>query len=102
VYLDPWTAVHTEQATRLEEELRREVAEGHVLHGRPARAIARRVDRDDVLFELQDDHACAVVHLTWCQGVERPPWPSTHIFESLSAWMNKAMHDDHRDYMGEE
>lgn len=40
-----------------------------VLYGLTARAVAARIDRDDVLFEIEGaDMALAVVHLTWRKG----------------------------------
>jgi hypothetical protein len=46
-----------------ERELRREVAPGHALHGRPWRVIAKALPNDDVIAECEDE--VAVVHLTW-------------------------------------
>jgi hypothetical protein len=52
-------------ANKLEDEYASEIAKGHPLYGVPVRAIGRRTDRDDVLFQLLR-HLCddAVVHLT--------------------------------------
>jgi len=58
--------------TRFEDEYATEIGKCHSLYGVPVRAIARRIDRDDVLFQLLR-HLCdyAVVHLTW-SGREEP------------------------------
>jgi hypothetical protein len=64
----PW---HKEDQP-LHEELRRELSGRHQLYGVTARAVARRQDNDDVLFELFGSNApaeFAMVHLT---GSSRP------------------------------
>jgi len=82
----PWMAVFEGDAASLEQELAREVGPGHRLAGRTVRAIARRADQDDVLFELLDSGECAVVHLTWGARPEQPPFPSTRTYPSMEAW----------------
>ena len=61
-------------------ELRREVAPGHVLHDRATRVIARAMPNDDVVVECEEE--VAVVHLTWTQRQDRPPWPRTTFIAS--------------------
>ncbi len=51
-FLEPWAAV-TSHAANLEAEVRREVSEGHPLHGSSPSAVAQRTDSDDVLFRLE-------------------------------------------------
>jgi hypothetical protein len=69
------------EAAQLAQELLRELVEGHPLHGRPARAIARRIDKDDVAFEIERSGLC-VVHLTWAvTGDAR--WPRFDLVEHL-------------------
>src|SRR5436309_988870 len=62
----PWEPIDEGMAIRFEEEFATEIGKGHPLYGVPVRAVGRRIDRDDVLFELLR-HLCdyAVVHLTW-------------------------------------
>ena len=74
--IDPKTCLY------LENELREEVDQGHILFHRSARAIAHRRDRDDVLFEVDSPAQFALVHLTYTSP-ERPPFPMTVLFESL-------------------
>jgi hypothetical protein len=70
----------------LEQQLAREVGRDHVLHGVEVRAVARRHDRDDVVFALPDGRF-AEVHLTWAQDRERDPrWPATVIYADREAW----------------
>ena len=75
----------------LEAELRRELIAGHPLYGLAVRAVARRVDNDDVLFEITDSSARhALVHLTWSGKPERSPkWPWTQVFPGLSSFMRR-------------
>src|SRR5437868_14416611 len=68
-------------------ELLLELKPGHPLFGLPVAPVARRYDQDDVLFEVLDGSGrVAEVHLTWAGGRERPPWPSTSLFDSFAAW----------------
>jgi hypothetical protein len=54
---------------------------GHALKSVKVRAVARRLDRDDVAFELVDGRRC-VVHLTW--NVETDPrWPHSEVVSAL-------------------
>jgi hypothetical protein len=85
---DPWYSIEGQAEIQgmLEAELAKELPPGHVLSGRPVRAIGQRCDNDDVLYVLEDERSgYAVVHLTWCRGREEaPPWPVTTLFENRS------------------
>ena len=97
-WLEPWYPVDAfgaeravDMAATLEQQLRREICERHVLHGESVRLIARRADTDDVLFALSGGRV-AEVHLTWRQGTEPDPrWPDTRIFASLEEWRRESM-----------
>ena len=57
-FMTPWRIIedsyeNQNRAGRLSERLQSEVPEKHVLHGLKVRAIATRIDRDDVLFEIE-------------------------------------------------
>jgi hypothetical protein len=93
-WLDPWSPT----APGLESELAREIGPGHVLAGRRAIAVGRRVDNDDVLFHLPDGPALlAVVHLTWTGQRERSPeWPATALYRSVAEFAERRMRPDHR------
>jgi hypothetical protein len=97
-WLPPWEPTELDLAA----ELAREVGPGHPLHGRPAVAVGRRVDCDDVLFWLPDGPAAlAVVHLTWTGKRERAPqWPWVVLYGSIAEWLEKGMRADHVEYMG--
>ena len=101
-WLEPWcalTEVDTECARALERVLGREMASGHPLYDLPVKAVARRGDNDDVLFELLDGTGrVAVVHPTWTQSPpERLPWPLTEMYASLDAFSAERMTSDHQD-----
>ena len=85
VMIDPWDDIDEATARTLEHELRLELPAAHPLAGTSAIAIARRQDRDDVLFEL-DDGGFAVVHLTLKRASETDArWPRATIFRSRAA-----------------
>lgn len=100
-WLEPWHSIADEpdQVAAMERELRREIADGHALHGLTVRALALRQDCDDVLFAIEDGSGrVAVVHRTWTAAPpERAPWPSTSVFASLEAWCVQEMRVDHDD-----
>lgn len=103
--LEPWERV--KDGRGLEAELARELPPGHRLFGRTMRAVARRIDQDDVLFVAEPagggpfrdgPREVAIVHLTWNKEVD-PRWPSTHVLSSLEAFVGEML-DDHADYVG--
>jgi hypothetical protein len=73
------------------QELRLELSKGHPLHGRDLSAVAVRDDRDDALFRSPAGEMF-VVHLTWRQSAEPPPWPmvvwqsTRHQPDEFDAW----------------
>jgi hypothetical protein len=72
---EPWYPIIDVTAARtLADELARELGEGHLLFDVAVEAVARRADRDDVLFRLLDGSGrLALVHLTWRGEVEPAP-----------------------------
>lgn len=72
-----WHPVSGTEARGLERELARELPAGHVLKGAHVRAVARRLDCDDVAFEL-DDGRMWVVHLTWIVESDSL-WPHSEL-----------------------
>src|SRR6266508_3561019 len=96
----PWVPVSKEHTPMLEAELSRELPAGHALYGRQARAIARRLDRDDVLFLLDGGPRVAVVHLTYSSRPEQAPeWPWARVFVNLEEWVQLCMLRDHAEYI---
>jgi hypothetical protein len=76
-----WRNLDEREATQLGRELLRELAEGHPLRGRPARAVARRDDCDDVAFDIDGVGLC-VVHLTWAREPDAQ-WPRFEFVQTL-------------------
>lgn len=95
-WLSLWEAV----GPGLEGELATEVGPRHVLYGYPAVSVARRVDKDDVLFILpKGPSALAVVHLTWSGSRERDVHlPAVTLYSSLHDWLENGMRLDHLVY----
>jgi len=83
----PWIVVDADRAKTLELELLRELSPAHVLKGRRVKALAARDDRDDVLFEVEDNRVVlAVVHLTY-QGEANANWPKAILFSCWEDWV---------------
>ena len=97
-WLDPWTPVSSGGA--LESELARELPRGHILECARVRAVARRLDTDDVLFQLTGhDKPYAVVHLSYNSETD-PQWPWTVLFDSWEDWVENCMEPDHEEVYG--
>jgi hypothetical protein len=95
-FLTPWYA---DTGDALVIELEREVPTGHLLRDVAVRSVARRQDKDDILFALQDGTGrVAVVHLTWHVETD-PAWPSVSMFQDLSSWL-ETMERDHAEFEG--
>ena len=78
----------------LENQLYRELTPEHPLFGIAARAIARRIDNDDVLFALSSPSSAilplAVVHLGWTlEATPSALFPTTEFFASLEEWVER-------------
>ena len=96
-WLLPWEPTNADLAA----ELSREVGSAHVLAGRPAVAVARRVDQDDVLFWLPEGPAMlATVHLTYAGRERSANWPSAQLYSSADEWIEFRMRVDHAEYFG--
>ncbi len=98
-FLDPWAAV-SEYAHNLEQELSREVTAGHPLFMCKPRAIAQRIDNDDVLFQVDStEHPYVVVHLSWTGEPENDPkWPDAQLFSTWHEWVEKRMKLDNAEF----
>jgi hypothetical protein len=99
--LIPWriiTDTSEKKAEFLTAELFSELVPRHLLYGVTARALAARIDRDDVLFEIEGaDVALAVVHLTWRKESDSR-WPTTTFFASWEQWVRDEMLPAHQEY----
>lgn len=71
---DPWWVPGDEDLAALTLELNVEVARGHTLYGLAGTAVSRCAACDEAVFRLDEDRF-AMVHLTWSERAETPPWP---------------------------
>ncbi|MBE5083629.1 hypothetical protein IGI00_09045 [Bacillus thuringiensis] len=62
---DPWWQISRGMSESLNEELKKELSQQHILYGKEAIAVARREDNDDVIFWIEKMNKYAVVHLTY-------------------------------------
>jgi len=104
-WCEPWWCVCLDEPGRaqdLEEELRKELCDTHVLypHRLSVRAIAKREDRDDALFWLPHaDQLLAIVHLTWKGDREMDArWPTTSLLNSLTDFVEWEMIPAYREW----
>lgn len=99
----PWKRIEDlpeikNQAEHLSARLKEDLPSKHVLQGLKMKAVARRVDRDDVLFEIEGrEMSLAVVHMTWRKETDSN-WPDTQFFENWEQWVRHAMLPDHDEY----
>jgi hypothetical protein len=80
----------------LAKQLYKEISENHVLFSRPLKAIGRRQDNDDVLFQFENgDFGYAVVHLTWSQKkLLDPKYPRTKLYSDWNdLYINRILVD---------
>jgi len=99
-FVEPWVAVSSERIS-FEEELRCELSPDNPLSVLVLRAIGRRIDCDDVLFEACDEKAdfkLVVVHLTWSGRTESNPWPTVKLFANAADFTAHQMMHDVQDY----
>ena len=96
-FLEPWFECSD---LGLVDELHRELPPGHVLENVEVSVVARRRDRDDVLFALNDGSGrLALVHLTWSKTPETiPTFPTTRIFPELNLGL-ETMRADHNEFV---
>jgi hypothetical protein len=68
-------------------QLYKEITNEHILFGKKVKTLARRQDKDDVLYEVDNsDLKYAVVHLTWSENFhEDGNFPITTVYED---WVN--------------
>ena len=83
-----WRSIRGDDRMNVAAELRREIPDGHVLHGVRLTPLGRRASRDDVLVRAIGAPApLYVVHLTWHAETD-PAWPSSQPFQSLVELMS--------------
>ena len=97
--LQPWRTLSDSAITeRFSAELSTELSPKHPLYALKVKAVANRIDRDDVLFEVDGGTApLAVVHLTRRKEPD-PDWPSTRLFASWERWVLDEMLPANEEY----
>jgi hypothetical protein len=100
LFLKPWKPLSDAGAKVFEDELARELAPHHPLHGHQCYAIAITVECDDVLYRV-DDGTFVQVHLNFAkQPQDIPGFPKPQMFGTLADWMLDKMLPDHVDRFG--
>ncbi len=86
----PWKHPWTPTEPGLAKQLTKELSSKHPLFGIQAVAVARRLDRDDVLFQLRTGPApYAEIHLTWAaHRDEDGHYPLFRLYDDLTSWMH--------------
>ena len=96
-WLKPWVAADR-HGIALVSELNRELNPTHILFEMCHRAIGRRIDCDDVLFECTDG-TFALVHLTWLGKKDlHPDFPWTRLFLTFEEFTINVMIPDSNDF----
>ena len=85
---EPWEVLDDRQASIFEAELQNELSPVHDLYGETVRAIARRLDLDDFLF--QTSAGLSVVHLSF-SGREKLPFPATTSYDSWGDFVDNKL-----------
>lgn len=62
---DPWWMISKSMSESLNGELEKELSPKHILYGKETVAVARREDKDDVIYWINKLNKYAVVHLTY-------------------------------------
>lgn len=95
--LKPWIE---EQSDIYVSELYKELSSSHLLKDKKVKIIARRIDCDEVLFQLlEKPEKYGQVHLTWAGKAEQNvKWPRTKIYDSFEEWISTRMMIDNNEY----
>jgi hypothetical protein len=91
----PWVPIG-DSASAFVVELGREISQGHVLSGKSVEAIARRLDRDDVLFRVGSNFA--VVHLAYSGRESDAAYPATELYKSWLHFVDERVARDSAEY----
>ena len=97
VFIEPWQDLRghdhdaEHQRRTMHNQLNRELSPCHPLHGHTITVIARSQQRDDIVITTAESR-WAIVHLTWKQAPDTPPWPVTTFYDNaddLTAKLNE-------------
>lgn len=76
---DPWWLITKSMEKFLNEELKKELLPKHILYGKEAIAVAKREDKDEVVFWIKELNRYAVVHLSYSKEASSK-FPITYLF----------------------
>ncbi|WP_324728257.1 hypothetical protein VO178_15650 [Lysinibacillus fusiformis] len=76
---DPWWLISKCISESLNDELKKELSQQHILYGKKAIVVARREDNDDVIFWIETMNKYAVVHLTYSKETTSE-YPVTSLY----------------------
>ena len=97
---NPWRPIQfPAEIPGVQRRLKLEITSKHVLYGRGATVVGRRIDNDDVLVRLNDG-SYAAVHLVCGRSSEGPfadRYPSWHLYGALESFI-QAMEQDALEY----
>ena len=79
--IEPWEEIINPSA--MEAQLKKELSINHPLYEKSVKAIAKRGDCDDVLFENLDYEEFYVVHLTWSSSDFQGKYPKFETFANI-------------------
>lgn len=97
-WLEPWDSLCTDRSS-FEEELRKELRQGHVLYGKKVAVIGRCYDCDEFLLEVSGfEFRYAVAHLTFSGKEESGNYPKTKAYKGLNDWINRCMIPDNNEF----
>lgn len=86
------------QFKKLLDQLIKDVGQKHVLFGAKLTTIARRYDRDDVLYQyVNEPQKYVEVHLTWSFNIDER-WPDAKIYDSFEDWFENKMIPDSKEF----
>lgn len=99
-WLEPWSPIG-ETGVTFYKELIHEINLNHPLYSICVRAIARREDCDDVLFELANsENKLAVVHLTWSKTKDfSGKYPKFKLYKDIADWIQNCMRVNNEEFM---
>jgi hypothetical protein len=83
----------------LSRQLETEISVDHILNNKEVKTIARRLDNDDIIFQLNEG-GYAVVHLTWQKYPHSDnKWPLTKLYTNWNEVYENVILEDSKDFM---
>lgn len=89
-FLEPWCEFIPGQGDAFLQELKRELAPGHLLEGLELSPLGHSGAEDDALFETGDGRIFQV-RLTFSRHAEQAPLPLTRVYSNADEWVRRVM-----------